>query len=332
VASSDWPFVSTVLGLMTHLVASLTLDSVPKVTVCMHGCYFLQGGRLQFIPTTFSWGDNISPDEFLAFYSVNYALLLDPLTMGCGYGNCFLQRFRLLKPVQAGQIEFLQDKAFLLGTDSKFHFDSPLATVTTRNTDSVRVSLGLVFLLVLSTFAIRSSLCLHELTGKHYQQLVSDGGLNETWLVSCASSGQIIISDSNSCLLPHDAPNSSYENFLQSQILEKSRGSNSGDGGNTGDGGKIVVGSIGARGDEIGNSLLVASYACMTFIYGSLWKGEMASEAKRYLDKSSEGLGEVFSGTSSHQHDDDDDDDVETSRASTPSPTTYLNSLDPLNY
>ncbi|GJU97821.1 hypothetical protein Tco_1327092 [Tanacetum coccineum] len=38
-------------------------------------------------------------------------------------------------------------------------------------------------------------------------------------------------------------------------------------------------------------------------------------------------------GTSSHQHDDDDDDDnVQTSRASTPSPTTYLNSLDPLNY
>ncbi|GKC49294.1 hypothetical protein Tco_1072039 [Tanacetum coccineum] len=36
-------------------------------------------------------------------------------------------------------------------------------------------------------------------------------------------------------------------------------------------------------------------------------------------------------GTSSHQHDDDDD-DVETSRASTPSLTTYLNSLNPLNY
>ncbi|GKD01369.1 hypothetical protein Tco_1171643 [Tanacetum coccineum] len=36
-------------------------------------------------------------------------------------------------------------------------------------------------------------------------------------------------------------------------------------------------------------------------------------------------------GTSSHQHDDDDD-DVETSRASTPSPTTYLNSLHPLDY
>ncbi|GJT11649.1 zf-CCHC domain-containing protein [Tanacetum coccineum] len=37
-------------------------------------------------------------------------------------------------------------------------------------------------------------------------------------------------------------------------------------------------------------------------------------------------------GTSSHQHDDDDDDNVQTSRASTPSPTTYLNSLDHLNY
>ncbi|GJS87714.1 hypothetical protein Tco_0770350 [Tanacetum coccineum] len=36
-------------------------------------------------------------------------------------------------------------------------------------------------------------------------------------------------------------------------------------------------------------------------------------------------------GVSSHQHDDDDD-NVQTSRASTPSPTTYLNSLDPLNY
>ncbi|GKD34646.1 hypothetical protein Tco_1250155 [Tanacetum coccineum] len=38
-------------------------------------------------------------------------------------------------------------------------------------------------------------------------------------------------------------------------------------------------------------------------------------------------------GTSSYQYDDDNDDDnVQTARASTPSPTTYLNSLDPLNY
>ncbi|GJV35664.1 hypothetical protein Tco_1408141 [Tanacetum coccineum] len=39
-----------------------------------------------------------------------------------------------------------------------------------------------------------------------------------------------------------------------------------------------------------------------------------------------------YQGTSAHQHDDDDDDDVETSRASTPSPTTYINSLHPIDY
>ncbi|GJT88618.1 hypothetical protein Tco_1070335 [Tanacetum coccineum] len=74
----------------------------------------------------------------------------------------------------------------------------------------------------------------------------------------------------------------------------KSRGSNIGDSGNTGDGGNTVCRAIEACGSGIGDSLLVALYACMTFIYGSSWKGEMASEAKRYLDKSSEGSGEVF--------------------------------------
>nr|GEV06219.1 hypothetical protein [Tanacetum cinerariifolium] len=54
-------------------------------------------------------------------------------------------------------------------------------------------------------------------------------------------------------------------------------------------------GAIGVCGG-ISDSLLVALYACMTFIYGSSWKGEMASEAIRYLDKSSEGSGEVFPG------------------------------------
>ncbi|GKA00445.1 hypothetical protein Tco_0672995 [Tanacetum coccineum] len=65
---------------------------------------------------------------------------------------------------------------------------------------------------------------------------------------------------------------------------------------NIDDGGKTVGGAIGVCGGEIGDSLLVASYACMTFIYGSSWKCEMASEAKRYLDKSSEGSGEAFPG------------------------------------
>ncbi|GJU03649.1 hypothetical protein Tco_1113987 [Tanacetum coccineum] len=93
--------------------------------------------------------------------------------------------------------------------------------------------------------------------------------------------------------VPLKLKGASYENSPQSQIL---KGSNSGDGGNTGDGGKTVGGAIGARGGGIGDSLLVALYACMTFIYGSSWKGEMASEAKRYLVKSSEGSKEVFPG------------------------------------
>ncbi|GJY11970.1 hypothetical protein Tco_0381279 [Tanacetum coccineum] len=69
-----------------------------------------------------------------------------------------------------------------------------------------------------------------------------------------------------------------WARFLGGKISlgrKKSRGSNSGDGGNTKDGGKIVNGVIGARGGGI---------------------GEMASEAKRSLDKSSEGSEEMFPG------------------------------------
>nr|GEX98595.1 hypothetical protein [Tanacetum cinerariifolium] len=49
-------------------------------------------------------------------------------------------------------------------------------------------------------------------------------------------------------------------------------------------------------------------------------------KARRFVSSSSS----HHQGTSSHQH--DDDDDVKTSRASTSSPTTYLNSLNPLDY
>ncbi|GJT79934.1 hypothetical protein Tco_1054276 [Tanacetum coccineum] len=75
---------------------------------------------------------------------------------------------------------------------------------------------------------------------------------------------------------------------------KKSQESNIGDSGNTGDGGKTIGGAIRACGSGIGDSLLVALYACINFIYGSSWKGEMVSEAKRSLDRSYEGSGEVF--------------------------------------
>ncbi|GJT06116.1 hypothetical protein Tco_0840578 [Tanacetum coccineum] len=90
----------------------------------------------------------------------------------------------------------------------------------------------------------------------------------------------------------------SIQNSLESgpHIRNKSWGPNIGDGGNTRDGGKIVGGAIGAYGSGIGDSLLAALYACITFIYGSSWKGEMVSEAKRSLDRSSEESEEVFPG------------------------------------
>nr|GEV76648.1 ribosomal protein L7Ae/L30e/S12e/Gadd45 [Tanacetum cinerariifolium] len=55
-------------------------------------------------------------------------------------------------------------------------------------------------------------------------------------------------------------------------------------------------------------------------------------EAYPHLDNGFYDIVERVMRTSSHQHDDDDDNDVKTSRASILSPTTYLNSLDPLNY
>ncbi|GKF60342.1 hypothetical protein Tco_0177128, partial [Tanacetum coccineum] len=62
VASSGWPFVYVVPGQMTHLVASLNLNSAGS---CVMQGTFLTQGKAPGIPTIFSWRDNISPDSFL---------------------------------------------------------------------------------------------------------------------------------------------------------------------------------------------------------------------------------------------------------------------------
>ncbi|GJR01864.1 hypothetical protein Tco_0524848 [Tanacetum coccineum] len=62
VTSSGWPFVLTVSGLMTHLVASLTLGSARSCV--MQGASFTHGKAFS-IPIVFSWGGIISPDSFL---------------------------------------------------------------------------------------------------------------------------------------------------------------------------------------------------------------------------------------------------------------------------
>ncbi|GKB97002.1 hypothetical protein Tco_0983139 [Tanacetum coccineum] len=74
-------------------------------------------------------------------------------------------------------------------------------------------------------------------------------------------------------------------NSLQSQIPEVGQKNR-----------EEVEKKIGARGDGIGDSLLVALYNCITFIYISSWEGEMVSEAKISLDKSFEESEEVFLG------------------------------------
>ncbi|GJY69483.1 hypothetical protein Tco_0472465 [Tanacetum coccineum] len=97
VASSGWPFVSAVPGLVAHLVTSLTLDSVRSCM--MQGASFTQG-KVSSIPTVFSWGGSISLDGFLpsilllvviivavvvvvvVAVIVNCALLPDPLASG----------------------------------------------------------------------------------------------------------------------------------------------------------------------------------------------------------------------------------------------------------
>nr|GEU72316.1 hypothetical protein [Tanacetum cinerariifolium] len=79
-----------------------------------------------------------------------------------------------------------------------------------------------------------------------------------------------------------------------------SRGKKSQESNSDNTGGTKVGEAIGACSGRICNSS-VASYACMTSIYGSSCKGEKTSVAKRYLVKSFEESGEVFPGEAGKQ-------------------------------
>ncbi|GKD43411.1 hypothetical protein Tco_1268056 [Tanacetum coccineum] len=56
-------FVSTVSGLVAHLVASLTLDSAGSGVM---QCASVTQGTVSSISTVFSWGGSISPDDLLS--------------------------------------------------------------------------------------------------------------------------------------------------------------------------------------------------------------------------------------------------------------------------
>ncbi|GJW21623.1 hypothetical protein Tco_0032245 [Tanacetum coccineum] len=63
IASSSWSFVSVVPSQMTHLVASITLDSARS---CVMQSAFPTQGTISSIPIVLSWSGSIRPEGFLS--------------------------------------------------------------------------------------------------------------------------------------------------------------------------------------------------------------------------------------------------------------------------
>ncbi|GKB58224.1 hypothetical protein Tco_0914410 [Tanacetum coccineum] len=142
----------------------------------------------------------------------------------------------------------------------------------------IGVSLGPMFLLGLSAFAIEQLVLLEQ--QQHYQQLDTTEILEfKTSRDRYRDNG---VSDPIGGLV--------FKGGGISSGGKKYRESNISDSDNTRDGGKTTRGGIVTCGG------LMASYACMTFIYGSSCKGEKTSVVKIYLVKSFEESGEVFPG------------------------------------
>ncbi|GJT74093.1 hypothetical protein Tco_1040818 [Tanacetum coccineum] len=231
VTSSSWPLLLVVPGLVTYLVASLTLDSARS---CMMQIAFLTQRKVSSIPIVFSWGGSISPDSFLSSILLLVVIIV----------TVVIVVVTVVLVVVVGE-----------GSSGEGSLSSGCVDITGDEDPTDEDG---------------------------------DNGMGDP------IGGSVSLGGSRS--IPRGAPDALHENSLQSRIPEKSRGSNRGDEGNTGDGGKTVGGAIRARSSGIGDSLLVALYACMTFIYGSSWKGQMVSEAERSLDESSKESEEVFPG------------------------------------
>ncbi|GKD82505.1 hypothetical protein Tco_1349344 [Tanacetum coccineum] len=63
ITSNGWPFVSTVLSQMAHLVANIRLNSARS---CVMQSAFLTQGTVSNIPIVLSWGGSISPEGFMS--------------------------------------------------------------------------------------------------------------------------------------------------------------------------------------------------------------------------------------------------------------------------
>ncbi|GJY23407.1 hypothetical protein Tco_0397065 [Tanacetum coccineum] len=74
-----WPFISSFLGQMAHLVTSITLNSARS---CVMQSAFLTQGTVSNIPIVFSWSDSIRPEGFLS--SVLLWLVIIVVVVGVG--------------------------------------------------------------------------------------------------------------------------------------------------------------------------------------------------------------------------------------------------------
>ncbi|GKB90349.1 hypothetical protein Tco_0962621 [Tanacetum coccineum] len=145
-----------VLGQMTYLVADPTLDSARSCV--MQGAFPTQG-KASSIPTIFSWGGSIRPKGFLpsTLLLTNCALLPDPLASGLFWW--LLPEFEIVKFIihfldLSWVYAFHQEEASLVRVRVANVTLFSSAQLLRENTDSVRVSLGPVFPLVLSAFAM----------------------------------------------------------------------------------------------------------------------------------------------------------------------------------
>ncbi|GKE43921.1 hypothetical protein Tco_1471205 [Tanacetum coccineum] len=129
VASSGWHLVSAVPGLVTYLVASLTLDIARS---CVMHISFLTQRKVSNIPTIFYWGGMISLDGFfpsillllviiVAVAIVVMVILVVVVVVGEGWAN-----------------ELYQDKASLVRVPvANFTLQSSVQLLL-ENTDLVR--------------------------------------------------------------------------------------------------------------------------------------------------------------------------------------------------
>ncbi|GJR73529.1 hypothetical protein Tco_0085894 [Tanacetum coccineum] len=144
VASSGWPFVSIVPGQMTHLVASLTLDSARS---CMMQGAFLTQGKAASLYIRFFVG---AAALCLTVSCLILLLLVTIVAVGIGVaviwvvvvGEVFIHllKFEAVKPrwYKTANSGSSNEKAFFSQSNSsKFHLQSSVQLLR-RNTDSVR--------------------------------------------------------------------------------------------------------------------------------------------------------------------------------------------------